>query len=59
MSAPLTDIPLHTRETVEPTPANVTIHRYRVAGGWLYHATSYNAATGTLAFVPDLPEHTP
>lgn len=50
--------PLHHREAIPTADGRNPIDRYRVAGGWLYHAYSVelrNGANGALCFVPDVP----
>jgi len=50
---------LHTREEVETSDAAMPISRYRVPGGWLYHAHPDDARNGgyaALCFVPDTEE---
>lgn len=56
---------LHERENVPTSDATWPIDRYRVPGGWLYHARAVALGDGAcsmtvaLAFVPDPPEPTP
>lgn len=47
---------LHTRQAVETSDADAPINRYRVPGGWLYHAVTTRGAEAVsvaLCFVPD------
>ena len=59
----MTDIKLHTREEVETSDSEMPITRYRVAGGWLYHAhhSDYRNPSqfAALCFVPDVEETAP
>lgn len=54
-------IPLHTREEIETPDDTILMTRYRVAGGWLYHAHPCDSRKGpyaALCFVPDAPTYT-
>ena len=50
---------LHKREEVATSDATMPLSRYRVDGGWLYHAhpdAPRNGQFAALCFVPDEPE---
>jgi len=53
----IVDPMLHKREEVETSDASMPISRYRVVGGYLYHAhadDSRNGQFAALCFVPDI-----